>query len=404
MTRAIAWLTISRIGAGMAFMAWASALPWILSEWRLPAAQAGWVQTSFNLAYAASLLTSGWLSDRFGAAVVLRTSSWASVVLLGLCAAFARDFGSALVLFSLLALGLGGSYAPALMLASADPARRGLAVGWVLTGASVGYVLIIAVSGAAYPAFGVGGGWLTLLWALSGSAVCAELALRGWTGTSRSPRTVPGPSLKALRAAVTSRTSILLTTGYALHCWELLGMWAWTPTFLSFVLARHGLEPLAIGLLAALSIHLSGAVSTLAGGWASDRYGRRSVLVGVGIAGAVCSFGFGWLGQAGAATAVCAAALYGGLVLADSGVLTAAMADAVPEPLLGRMLALRSLVGFGLGALSPAVVGVVLDAAGRSPSGVGWGLGFSVLGLGGLGAAICARALPRSRSAQTIGS
>lgn len=391
--RSIFWLTTSRVGSGVAFMAWAASLPWILSEWGLPAAQAGLVQTAFNVAYAVSLLGAGWLADRFSAAAVLRVSSWASVAIFGLCAQWADGFSSAIILFSLLALALGGGYAPALMLASSDPSRRGLAVGWVLAGASAGYAVVIGLSGTVFPAFGVRGGWAVLLCAPLLSAIAAELAIRK-TPSAPSPQLPPVESSSgSILAAFASRNSLLLTSGYALHCWELLGMWAWSPTFLAVVLSAHGLEPLAIGLLAGLAIHLSGALSTLLGGWASDKYGRRAVLFAVGSAGALCSFSIGWMGEAGAAVVVAATILYGGLVLADSGVLTAAMADAVPEALLGRMLALRSLVGFGLGALSPAAVGLVLDVAGRAPDGPGWGLGFSLLGLGGLGAALCAKAL-----------
>lgn len=61
------------------------------------------------------------------------------------------------------------------------------------------------------------------------------------------------------------------------------------------------------------------------------------------------------------------------------------MADAVAPGQLGRMLALRSILGFGAGAVSPAAFGLVLDltnAPGQGPS--HWGWPFAMLGGGGV--------------------
>src|SRR3546814_21197746 len=53
--------------------------------------------------------------------------------------------------------------------------------------------------------------------------------------------------------------------------------------------------------------------------------------------------------------------IYGFTALGDSGVLSAAMADAVPAGQLGRLLALRSILGFGAGPLSPLAFGWIHD-------------------------------------------
>lgn len=77
--------------------------------------------------------------------------------------------------------------------------------------------------------------------------------------------------------------------------------------------------------------------------------------------------------------------LYGFAALGDSGVLSTAMADAVPPRQLGRLLALRSILGFGAGALSPLVFGWILDLA--NPPGAlptQWGWAFAMLGVGGM--------------------
>ncbi len=93
------------------------------------------------------------------------------------------------------------------------------------------------------------------------------------------------------------------------------------------------------------------------------------------------------------------AMLYGFATIGDSGVLSTAMTEAVPPAQLGSMLALRSILGFGAGAISPLAMGWVLDLT--NPPGAPpeqWGWAFALLGLGGLIAAICAGFLPADTS------
>jgi len=49
-----------------------------------------------------------------------------------------------------------------------------------------------------------------------------------------------------------------------------------------------------------------------------------------------------------------------------------------------RQLLLHSLVGFGAGAVSPALVGATLDASGAANAARGWLLAFLVMGAGSL--------------------
>src|SRR3546814_4870181 len=95
---------------------------------------------------------------------------------------------------------------------------------------------------------------------LSGIALLAAIA--GSLGARK--LSAPGPAIAgqgSVTKALLSRNSVLLTTGYTAHCWELLGMWAWMPAFLTFVLAGTSiLSPLALGLLIAAALHLSGEI------------------------------------------------------------------------------------------------------------------------------------------------
>ena len=65
----------------------------------------------------------------------------------------------------------------------------------------------------------------------------------------------------------------------------------------------------------------------------------------------------------------------------------------VPAAYLGRALAIRSILGIGIGAAAPAAFGAVLDL---SAPGQGWGWAFVLMGVGGVVATVCAALLPRA--------
>jgi MFS family permease len=80
------------------------------------------------------------------------------------------------------------------------------------------------------------------------------------------------------------------------HRWELLGMWAWMPAFLTVALAGSDLFPHAMqGFWIAAAIHFSGGIAAFSMGHASDQFGRKRVLVGMSLIGAICSASIGWM-------------------------------------------------------------------------------------------------------------
>jgi MFS family permease len=192
-----------------------------------------------------------------------------------------------------------------------------------------------------------------------------------------------------------------MIAGYVFHSWELLGMWAWTPAFLAAVLAAHGAGPeRSAGLGASVSavFHVMGGVAAGAGGWLSDRWGRTAVIAGMMAVSSVCSLLFGWLLTAPVALVIAVGSAYGFAALGDSPVYSTGLTETVAPARLGAALAVRSLLGFGAGALAPLAFGLVLDHhGGRAAGPAGWGLAFGVLGAGGalgLGCALWLRGLP----------
>jgi len=196
-----------------------------------------------------------------------------------------------------------------------------------------------------------------------------------------------------------------MIAGYTFHSWELLGMWAWTPAFLTAALIAHGFEVRrSAGLGATLTalFHVMGIVATSVGGWLSDRWGRTAVIIAMMAVSTACSFTFGWLVTAPLAVVVLVGLIYGFSAIGDSPVYSTGITEVVDSAHLGSVLAVRSLLGFGAGALVPLVFGAVLDFTdGRAdPTGGIWGWAFAVLGIGGF-LGICSmlwlRALPESQ-------
>ncbi len=389
-------LCLSRAATCTAAMTYAGALPFLRPAWNMDAAAAGSVQSAYNFSVALALLVASWLAGRVGARRVFVASSWAAALAALLMALFARSQASALPLVALVGVTQGGAYTPALMLVAelVPPARRGIAMETLLAAGSFGYWL--SVSGALGVSALADYRWGFALCAVGPllGAVVGTLALRGHPDRPVSYRQGGGGGAWA---ALVAPASLLLTLGYVAHTWELLGLWAWLPAFLAHVLADTGLGAVGLGLVVASAVHLAGIAATLTTGVISDRLGRRTVLVGAALASGVLTalLGLGAQWAPWAALVLAAAASFA--AYGDSGVLSTAMTESVPPRHLGTVLAVRSLLGFGAGAVAPVAFGAVLDHTGA------WGWSFAVLALGGLAAVAAALALPRRHGAGGLG-
>ena len=183
-----------------------------------------------------------------------------------------------------------------------------------------------------------------------------------------------------------NRAGQFMVAGYVFHSWELLGMWAWTPAFMAAVLVAHGATAeRSAGLGAGLSamFHVMGIVAGSAGGRLSDRWGRTAVIAGMMAVSTVCSFTFGWMLEAPLFLVAVVGCVYGFAALGDSPVYSTGLTETVPAARLGSALAIRSLLGFGAGAISPWVFGLMLDWLGGRDAIPAWGWAFSMLGVGG---------------------
>jgi len=370
-------------------MTYAAAIPLLQQEWGMSAVRAGTISSGFQLGYALSLFVMSILADKFGPRVLYMWSMFAGALLSVAFAAFARGYTSALVIYFLLAMALAGSYTTGLMLLAAryPSNRRGKATGYFIASSSMGFVISLALSGWTLP---MGGYRLSFA---AASACC----ILGWLFSVLFLRKVRlSPVVRherqTLRTEVLSNKPVLmLMAAYTFHCWELLGMWAWTPAFLAAYLQLKGFDGLSaagFGSYVTAAFHGAGLFASLIMGGLSDRLGRAYVIMVASGISTLCSFVFGWSMVLPFAAVFSIGFAYTFFSLSDSPVLSAALTEVTSASFLGRAFGLRSLLGFGAGAVSPVVFGAVLDWVNPLHSGelqyAAWGWAFTSLGLPGL--------------------
>ena len=86
--------------------------------------------------------------------------------------------------------------------------------------------------------------------------------------------------------------------------------------------------------------------------------------------------------------------------IADSSTHSTVLAESVPAHYLGVAYAVRSVIGFGAGVVSPVVFGWALDAAGgarTSADAFAWGIAWTTLGLGAVFGPLATLRLQRNR-------
>jgi MFS family permease len=399
-------LCVARVLMMFTSPVYAACLPLLRESWAMSATEAGSIASGFQLGYALSLLVASELADRYGAKRVFVISAAANILAAAVFALFARSFVSGLVLYTIVGAAQGGSYTTAIMMIADRfvPARRGAAMGGLIASSSAGYTLSLLLTGAMLHWQGYVGAFV---------ATCAASAL-GSLVILQMLRAQPnrvharGGGAKFSGAVLRNGPAMKLIAGYTFHSWELLGMWAWAPAFVAAcVMAAGAGTGAATELSSYLSalFHLLGMTASLTMGAASDRFGRRAVLIAMAGLSAACSLSFGWMIALPVFLVVIVGALYSFSAIGDSPVLSVSVTEAVPPAYLGATLAIRSLVGFGAGAISPLVFGLILDLGAEAGlGGAAWGWAFVSFGIAGVGAALCAWSLPRGRFLTRDGS
>jgi len=387
----LAGICASRVCNGLVFMTYAAVLSVLQQEWAMSAVQAGSISSGFQLGYAFSLVVLSSIADRIGARTIYLGSLFAA----GVCslgfAFLARDFLSGLILHTVMGLALGGTYTTGVMIIADQyvPTRRGMAVGFFIASTSCGYALSLAISGIALP---VGGYRLSFFLTCVGPMLAWLLA---WITLRHTVVPIPDRRVgqKFTKEVLGNRRAMLLIWGYTFHNWELQGMWSWAPAFMAAcmgVAGVAGMKAAGFGAQVAALFHVMGLMASFSMGTLSDRLSRGQVMLVLATVSAICSFIFGWTIGFPLIVIIGVGLIYAFSSLGDSPVLSTSLTEVIKPSYLGAALGLRSLLGFGGGAIAPLAFGAVLDWSNPIAEGqvqyVTWGWAFSVLGVGGLGA------------------
>jgi len=366
-------------------VAYSAVLPLVREDWGLSARDAGAIQGAFFLGYLASLFIVGFIADHFGAKRAFLVTGVAGFLSPIAFVVFVDGFWSALWLHALTGLTQGGYYTPVLAMVNEHVARerRGRAMGLMLAASSAGYALALGAA-AAVLSFA---GWraaLAAVAALPAAAWLIALATMRATPNVVHPRPEGHTVFAAIPAVLRNRKGMLSVWGYTFHSWELLGLWAWLPAFLTAALIAKGSgagEAATAGLSLSALTYVANIGGSLAGGTMADRWGRTQAILLWSCASLVLSFSIGWMMALPAALLVALACLYNFCAIADSSVHSTVIAESVPPHILGAAYAVRSVLGFGTGVVSPVVFGWALDLAGEP---YGWGVAWTTLGIGAM--------------------
>jgi MFS family permease len=351
--------------------------------WNLSGTQAGWVSGIYYAGYAAAVPLLVTLTDRFDArAVYLWCCLLGTLAALGF-AFLAEGLWTAVIFRVLGGVSLAGTYMVGLKLLSdrLDERRRSRAVAVYTAFFGIGASLSVLVAGEAEALAGWSAAFIV---SGLGAILAFVLVLLCVHPLPPPPRQASSEGLFDFRPVLRNRSALAYNLGYAAHIWELFGFRAWLVAFLVYVFTQ---QPLLTGsgwtpTQVATVVLLLGMPASILGNEVATYFGRRRTLAGFMVGSGCIALALGFLAAAPLWLLGGLLLLYGILIMADSGGLTAgAVISATPER-RGATMALHSLLGFGTGFVAPLAFGLVLDLGGGNQSGLAWGLAFALMGLG----------------------
>ncbi|NWF56607.1 MAG: MFS transporter [Syntrophaceae bacterium] len=361
-------------------------IPVLQKEWQMSNTAAGSVVSAYQTGFLISMVALAALSDWVSPKKVFLYSclSFAASSLLFAC--FARSYLSAFLLRGLMGLCLGGTYTPVLKLISENfsSAHRGRAMGFFIGAGSLGHAGSLAATGWLAARYD----WQTVFF-LTSLAPILGAVIPLWILWGLAERKPEPQGKRVKKEVLANRPALLMIAGYSAHTWELEAQRAWTPAFLVACYLALGLtrdQALQSGAVFSSVMYIMGVVSTSAAGYWSDRWGRTAVIIAMMAISISCSFSFGWLIGGPIMWVMIVGLAYGFAVIAESAVYSSGLSELVSPNYLGTALALRALIGFGIGAVAPTAFGLVLDltnsaetqrALGFLPN---WGWAFCMLG------------------------
>ena len=399
-------LLLAHIFSMLGFSSYAAALTLLQALWQLSNTEAGLIASGFFMGYMVSVSMWSAMTDRRDARQVYALGCLISASASLGFGLFAQGFVSAMAFQLLLGAGVAATYMPGLRILAEGlqgEANQSRAVSFYTAFFGIGVAGSLVLSGWAIDALG----WR---WAMALPAAGPLVALGlmvyatgGWGLRRRGDHTArpdtPKPTatpiktmrgtlelifpIGAWRRALREKAVVGYTVGYGVHCLELFGSRSWTVAFLAFVVALHpeGTVPMAAATMAAV-VNLLSVPASILGNEMALRVGRRAWIVLVMTSGSLMGVTMSLLADSHWMLVFLLVGLHSMLIMADSATLTAGLVASAPQEVRGAALGFYSLMGFGAGAVGPALFGLALDLSGGATEPVAWAMGFLALGLG----------------------
>ncbi|MBS28773.1 MAG: MFS transporter [Alphaproteobacteria bacterium] len=384
----------AHVASMMGFAAFPALLPAMQSTWSLTNTEAGWISGIYFAGYVVAVAAIVPWTDRIDSRRIYLLSLLISTAGLAGFAFLADGFWSALIWNAIQGAGVGGTYMTGLKVLTdrlPQPVpSRGIAI--YTAGFSVGAGVSFAMNGVIGSAFG----WP---YAFGIAALGPLLALIMVMVILRArpplPEERPPTATFDFRPVLRNRAALAYMLGYAGHSWELFALRGWIVAFLVFASEKDaGTATAEASLIAALA-NLAAVGASLLGNELCERHGRRRVVRIAMVTSFVAALGMGLSPGLPFSVVVVLFFVYSGLIMGDSGSLTAGATQSADPGYRGVTLALHSLFGFTAGFLGPLTVGLVLDAAGDQTSDSAWLLAFATIGAGSLAGAVAMTVIGR---------
>lgn len=390
----VAVMFVAHVASMTGFAAYPALLPPLQAAWDLSSTQAGWIGGIYFAGYIAAVAAIVPWTDRVDARRIYVASLFVSAAGLAGFALFAEGFWQAMLWNAVQGAGVGGTYMTGLKVLSdrlPQPVpSRGVAT--YTAGFSVGAAASFALNGVIGAAFG----WpVAFAVAALGPLLSVAVALVLLRPRPPLPGEHPPTATFDFRPVLRNRPAMAYVLGYAGHSWELFAVRGWIVAFLVFVSEKdQGTATAEAALIAALA-NLLAVAASLAGNELCERFGRRRVVSLAMVASFVAAVAMGLSPGFPFPVIVALFVIYSGLVMVDSGSLTAGAVQAAASGYRGMTLAVHALIGFSAALLAPLAVGLALDASGGQQSNTAWFVAFVVTGAGSLAGALALNAAAR---------
>jgi MFS family permease len=240
--------------------------------------------------------------------------------------------------------------------------RRGFAISAHIAGGNVGTIAVPLLG--TWLIAGIGWRWTVVLFGVPAILIALAIyALVKETGADRAAARAQGSLREAFQSILRDRdllwiylASVIGGGGRGLGVVNVF-----VPIYLSRVV---GLDTATVGIM--YTVLLLGSVpGPLVAGWLSDRVGRKPVIVGAYLAGAVAFVVFILAGREMAGLWL-GIVLLGAFNFVESPQLQALLADVAPIAFRDVSFATYFALAFGVGSLWTAVYGAIIDASGEA--------------------------------------